>query len=100
MTVKPGRTLRLRVRVTGVVQGVYFRASTAEKARRLGVTGWVQNNADGAVELQAEGDEAAVRELCEWCRKGPPAARVDEVAACTPKPGPQGGRAWAVSDSE
>ncbi len=79
MTVKPGRTLRLRVRVSGVVQGVYFRASTAERARALGVTGWVRNTEDGSVELEAEGEEARVRELCDWCRKGPPAARVDHL---------------------
>jgi acylphosphatase len=79
MTVKPGRTLRLRVRVTGVVQGVYFRASTAEQARRLGLTGWVRNTPEGQVELEAEGEEASVRALCEWCRRGPPAARVDKL---------------------
>jgi acylphosphatase len=79
MTVKPGRTIRLRVRVTGVVQGVYFRASAADKGRALGLVGWVRNAADGSVELEAEGDETVVRALCDWCRRGPPSARVETV---------------------
>ena len=71
---------RVRAIVTGRVQGVSFRASTAWEARRLGVHGWVRNRADGSVELEAEGDADRVASLLAWCEKGPPAARVSRVA--------------------
>lgn len=82
---------RVRVRVDGLVQGVFFRASTQAKANALGLTGWVRNTPDGAVELQAQGPEQAISELLAWCRHGPPAARVRDVAvhAETPIPGEQ-----------
>ncbi|HLU66003.1 MAG TPA: acylphosphatase [Kofleriaceae bacterium] len=70
---------RARIRVTGLVQGVYYRASTAEQAERLGLSGWVRNCDDGSVELEAEGSEERVRELAAWCRRGPPAAQVSGV---------------------
>jgi acylphosphatase len=65
--------------VRGRVQGVYFRASAQREARRLGVCGWVRNRADGSLEIVAEGEEAAVRDLHGWAQKGPSAARVDKV---------------------
>ena len=66
--------------VEGRVQGVFFRASTREQARALGVTGFARNRADGSVEVLACGEEAAVDELCAWLKTGPPAAQVDSVA--------------------
>jgi acylphosphatase len=63
--------------VRGRVQGVYFRAFTEEAALRRGVTGWARNRRDGTVEAVFMGDEQAVTELIEACRRGPPAARVD-----------------------
>lgn len=66
--------------VTGRVQGVGFRASTAAWARENRLTGWVRNTADGAVELEAQGQDAAVEALLAWCADGPPAARVTAVA--------------------
>jgi acylphosphatase len=71
--------VRVRVLVSGRVQGVFFRASCAEEARRLGVGGWVRNRPDGRVEAVFEGDESQVSEMVEWCRRGPPGARVEGV---------------------
>jgi acylphosphatase len=68
-----------RLRITGRVQGVAFRASTVITARVLGLAGWVANRADGSVEAVAEGDEAGVAALIRWCHQGPPAARVDHI---------------------
>jgi len=70
---------RIRARVTGRVQGVCYRASAADRASELGLVGWVQNAADGAVELEAEGPPERLEELIAWCRRGPPAARVSDV---------------------
>ena len=70
---------RIRALVTGYVQGVSYRASTAQEARRLGLVGWVRNTDDGAVELEAEGDDAPLAALVAWCEHGPPAARVRSV---------------------
>jgi acylphosphatase len=72
-------TKRVNLVVRGRVQGVFFRAASQREARRLGVTGWVKNRADGSVELLIEGDEDAVKELMGWAQHGPSAARVDQV---------------------
>jgi acylphosphatase len=74
-----GRKVRARVRISGWVQGVFFRSSTRDKARSLDVTGWVRNLYDGAVEGLFEGDENAVSRLITWCHHGPPGARVKDV---------------------
>ncbi len=60
---------QLQLMVRGRVQGVFFRASTQREARRLGLTGWVKNRADGSVEIVAEGEEIAIRELYGWAQK-------------------------------
>jgi acylphosphatase len=65
--------------VQGRVQGVAFRHYTCQRALELGVTGWVRNLPDGAVEGLFEGDDSSVAALVEWCRSGPPAARVDRL---------------------
>ncbi len=66
--------------VSGHVQGVFFRATAQETAMALGLRGWVRNTADDRVELAACGDEAALDELERWLRRGPPQARVSDVA--------------------
>lgn len=71
--------IRVRARVSGRVQGVFFRAETRARAEELHVTGWVRNLPDGRVELVAEGEEQNVRALVDWCRTGPPHARVERV---------------------
>ncbi|MDZ7825612.1 MAG: acylphosphatase [Gammaproteobacteria bacterium] len=70
----------------GRVQGVAFRASMQREAERLGVQGWVRNQADGSVRFLATGAEEAVRALVDWARRGPSAARVDrlELDAASP----------------
>jgi acylphosphatase len=69
--------IRRRVVVTGRVQGVFFRDSTAQEARRRGVAGWVTNRADGSVEAVFEGDPDAVAALVAWAQHGPEHARVE-----------------------
>ncbi len=65
--------------VRGLVQGVAFRWCTKERARELGVAGWVRNLPDGSVEVWAEGPAIAVEDLVLWLERGPPAARVEAV---------------------
>ncbi len=70
---------RVHIVVHGRVQGVFYRASTQEKAKQLGLAGWVKNRLDGSVELVAEGDREKTEELAEWCRVGPERAQVSFV---------------------
>lgn len=74
---------RAHLLVTGTVQGVFFRASAADEARRLGLTGWVRNLPDGSVEAVAEGPRAQVDAFVAWCHRGPPAAQVSGVTVRT-----------------
>src|SRR5690606_23605967 len=73
--------------VAGRVQGVFFRASTREKALELGCRGYARNLSDGRVEVLAVGDPTAVQALTEWLWRGPPAAHVQsvEVEEVTPE---------------
>ena len=66
--------------ISGRVQGVGYRASMIDEARRLGVTGWVRNRRDGTVEAVVDGDADTVAAIVTWARRGPPGARVAEVA--------------------
>lgn len=75
----PRITKMLRVR--GRVQGVFYRASMREEARKLGLTGWVRNRTDGTVEALVQGDAAQIDALVAWARMGPPAAAVERVDA-------------------
>lgn len=72
---------RVRLDITGKVQGVYFRDSTQRRARELQITGWVRNREDGGVEVEAQGPDAAVDQLVRWCHDGPERAEVTELVA-------------------
>ena len=70
---------RVRVRIHGRVQGVFFRAETRSRAASLGLAGWVRNAPDGSVEALFEGDPVQVASMVEWCRRGPSGAHVNEI---------------------
>ena len=69
----------VNVRVHGRVQGVWFRGSTCDEARRLGLSGWVGNRDDGTVQARFQGDPADVEAMLAWCRVGPPRADVTRL---------------------
>lgn len=77
----------MQVVITGRVQGVGFRASCQREAQARGLTGWVRNRWDGAVEALFEGPPAAVNAMLVWCYDGPPMAAVDGVQI---SPAPEG----------
>jgi len=77
--VTAGGPVRRRVEVRGQVQGVFYRDTCRREAAARGVTGWVRNRADGAVEAVFEGAPDAVDALVAWARSGPPHARVEDV---------------------
>lgn len=72
---------RLRMIISGRVQGVFFRQSAADRARQLGVKGFARNLPDGSVEIVAEGERRNLEALRAWAHHGPPRARVDGVRA-------------------
>jgi acylphosphatase len=79
MSAEADTTVRAHAIVSGRVQRVYFRASTAHEARALGLSGWVRNAGD-EVEAVFEGARPAVERMLRWCSEGPPGAAVDHVA--------------------
>lgn len=87
----------MRIRVTGRVQGVGFRAACEAEARALGLVGWVKNLPDGSVEVVAEGPEEALAALADWCRRGPRGARVLGVELDREIRPPAGTRGFTVA---
>lgn len=77
--------VHINIKVIGKVQGVWYRKSTLEEATRIGVKGFVKNEPDGSVYIEAEGTEQQLESLVSWCKKGPELARVDncEVSEST-----------------
>jgi len=82
---------RRRVVVHGRVQGVFFRGSTVERAREVGVNGWVRNRPDGTVEAVFEGSEEQVAAMVGYCRQGPSWARVERIEEFEEAPEDLGG---------
>jgi len=68
--------IKAHILVSGIVQGVFFRAETQRKARQLGLTGWVKNLDDSRVEAVFEGEKNKVEQMIEWAKKGPSGAFV------------------------
>ena len=83
---KPADRCRRRVLISGLVQDVWFRATTAKQAARAGVDGWVRNLADGRVEAVLEGTADAVNEMIDFCSRGPEMARVDRIEVVEESP--------------
>ena len=77
--VKIGKIAR-RLRITGRVQGVGYRAALCAEAARHGLDGWVRNRSDGSVEAEIAGSAEAVETLIAWAQRGPPAAQVADVS--------------------
>ncbi|MET0634733.1 MAG: acylphosphatase [Chitinophagaceae bacterium] len=65
--------------IRGKVQGVFYRKTAKDKARELGLTGWVRNEDDGSVRIEVSGEEKNLEQLVKWCAEGPPRAVVTEV---------------------
>jgi len=70
---------QVHVRVSGRLQGVFFRAEARSRAESLGLSGWIRNEPDGSVAAVFAGEPERVDSMVEWCRRGPAGARVDEV---------------------
>lgn len=71
--------VRVHVYISGRVQGVFFRYETKRLADSIGVKGWVRNLPDGRVEAVFEGEDELVRKMIDFCKRGPPGARVTDV---------------------
>jgi acylphosphatase len=82
---------RAHIRVHGSVQGVFFRVETRDRARSLGVSGWVRNLPDGAVEAVFEGEEPQVESMIDWCHRGPSGADVRDVDVAWEEPRSESG---------
>jgi acylphosphatase len=72
-------TRNFKLTVKGKVQGVFYRQNTLEKAKQLGLKGFVRNEPDGDVYIEAEGSVELLDALVSWCREGPPRAQVEQV---------------------
>jgi len=76
----------VRLKISGIVQGVFFRQSTQQKARDLDISGWVRNCEDGSVEVEAEGEEDLLKVFSQWCYRGPQRAVVKNVTVTPAEP--------------
>lgn len=79
------------ITVYGKVQGVFFRKFTQQIAHSLDIKGFVKNNTDGSVYIEASGEDEQVQKLIDWCAKGPAASRVDKTEVNNISPGKYSG---------
>lgn len=70
---------RLILKISGEVQGVFFRHTAKEKAEKLGLVGCATNEFDGSLMIEVDGQENAARKFAEWCKRGPPSAKVLKI---------------------
>lgn len=73
------RMKHLSIKISGKVQGVFFRVSTKEFVDKIGITGWVKNESNGTVSIQAEGNVESLEQLLLWCQKGSNGAKIENV---------------------
>tara|TARA_B100000959_G_C14949515_1_gene611311 strand:- start:915 stop:1196 length:282 start_codon:yes stop_codon:yes gene_type:complete len=78
--------VRVHVYISGKVQGVFFRSYTKDKAQKEGLNGWVKNLTDGRVEIVLEGNKEKCEEMLQWCHKGSPSSKVENVEIYWDKP--------------
>lgn len=71
--------MHLNIKIFGRVQGVFFRYFSQLKAKELGITGFVRNEADGTVYIEAEGEKKALEQFLKWCENGPQSAKVEKI---------------------
>lgn len=69
----------LNIKVYGRVQGIFFRAGAKEQANKLGIVGFAQNQPDGSVYIEVEGENSKLNKFVKWCHLGPPMAQVEKV---------------------
>lgn len=77
---------QLKIKIFGDVQGVNFRYETLSEAQKLGLTGWVKNEADDTVGILAQGEEEKLKIFLNWCQKGPDYAKVEKIESELEKP--------------
>ena len=70
---------RAHLLISGRVQGVFFRRFAQQKAKELGIAGWARNLIDGGVEIMAEGEKENIERFIDWCKSGPPLAKVKDI---------------------
>lgn len=80
--------VRVRILISGQVQGVFFRASTKQEAVLRGLKGWARNLSSGQVEAVFQGPSSEVDSMIQWCHQGPPAARVTRIVLTWEEPNP------------
>lgn len=92
--------MKIKVLISGHVQGVFYRARTKEKAKELGLRGWVKNLTDGTVEAVFEGPKEKVKEMIKWCWLGSPGSEVEKVEEVSPNQNKFGSGQASVSKEE
>ncbi len=88
--------IRVRVKIFGKVQGVYFEYNMKKFADRLNIAGWVKSLPDGSIEAVFQGEREAVEKIIKWCQIGPPTARVTRTHVFWERPKPEEGQEFKI----